>query len=282
MMLALLIAMAATALGINAYKRYQADNNVRQLNATVDQLFQGLSMYYQANCRDTNIDSTGNIISHTGSMDPRDTNNSPTIANPFPMSIKQGSSSLVNAGFIATVAWPPINNPLVDVAYGENGFSIQFDGMTSTPTSVSGRMPVATFNNWVGPSTPIQVGYSQDLTPAQSGVGTIYVWQAHVVVKLVDSLLSISPDIYTSYAGRLGASCSSNTPTLPCSSATTTGPYIIWERLPSMASNNTRSSLFVSMPNVRSFTNLYYTDDVYSASNPVNWGNANNNYLCGG
>jgi type II secretory pathway pseudopilin PulG len=268
-MLVLVIAGGIIAFGIKQSRMMARDNEVREIRASVDQLFQGMATYYQANCRDTR-DANGNIISRTGSLDPNDTT-PPPVNGSMILPIATGTTSLVSRGYITK--WSPIYSGIIDNAYGDQGYSVQFDGAVIT----NGHIPTSLFYNWAGDSAS---GHPLRVTLPQNA-GTYYLWLSHVAVKLS----STSDPVM--YKGRLGASCISSDPTSTCATASSAtclvaGPscYLIWQSLPSTSSPSTITPLAPSMGRVKAFTNLYNTDDLYGATNS-NW-TPNNNYLCGG
>ncbi len=263
-MLVLMLAAVVLMLSIRQFNSYKRDNEVRQIQASVDQLFQGLAMYYQANCRNPS-DSLGNPVL-SGSYGTLDPSHIPPPSSPYTLlTVAVGNNSLVDSGYLSQ--WKPLSNSLVDASYGDNGFSVQFNNVSAATPS---RTPDATFYAWVGgdstnANTATRVTFS-------SSVGTIYIWQSHIAMKLASTL---DPAVYK---GRLGATCSSSSATTPCLSATP-GSFIIWESLPSTASRSSTSSLAPFMPTVKAFTNLYYTNDMYGA---MTGQASSNNYLCGG
>lgn len=252
--LGLVIIFALIALGIFQYQRYERDNEIREVLAQVDQLFQGLAQYYQANCRAYSTDNPNpNALPTTGTLS-------------VTLSINTGANSLVSNGYIAK--WSPILNKLVDVTAGEKGYSAQLTGRSS-----ANRLPRSLFTNWVctNPATPSTC--TTVVTTFPTSIGTIYVWQSHIAMKLATDL---DPTLYQK---RLGATCTSTDAVTSCASAVP-GQYMVWESLPSSASPSTNSVLSSSMARLKAFTNMYYTDDMYAASNST-WGSSTNNYLCG-
>jgi type II secretory pathway pseudopilin PulG len=263
--LVLLLVSAIIVLGIRQFQRYERDNQIREVQASVDQLFEALAMYYQTYCR----------------QNPAVVFPQPPTPAPVTVRIASGVNALVTTGYLSK--WSPLVNAIVDTSYGEKGFTAQFLGFTST----DGRMPSSTFYNWTGnlsgtPSTlsATQVAFPQSAMSVPQNVGVMYVWISHIAMKLTSTL---DPK---AYQGRTGASCYSTNPLTPCATATACGGagsscYLIWESLPTKASRSSQSTLAPTMSRIKAFTNLYYTDDMYSASNPT-WGASNNLYLCGG
>lgn len=252
LMLVLGIAGVITVLGIQQYSQYNRDNEVREIQSAVDKLFQGLAMYYQANCR--------------ASTDP-------------PSAATLTISSLVTAGYLSN--WDPIYTSIVDASGGSPnyGYSIQFNAITPSPNTTI-RTPTSIYNNWLGSSGG---SLTVSLPPATSTtVGSVYLWQSHVAVQLNSS---IAPALYSMYKARLGATCSAASATATCSSTPAEGKFMIWESLPSSASPSTLSPSSFFMSTVKAFTNLYYNDDMYGTANPTIQESsqaAGNYYQCGG
>ena len=63
----------------------------------------------------------------------------------------------------------------------------------------------------------------------------------------------------------------------PCAKAVAGGDYIVWERLPSFASNQTHTDLWQSMQRVKLFTQMYTINPITSIAET-----GDQNYLCGG
>jgi type II secretory pathway pseudopilin PulG len=243
-MLVLALCAMMIALGLRQYQMYNTDKDVREVQATVDLLFQSLANYYRMNCRG-------------GTLDPAS-----TPPNPFPIPIT-GSNSLVESNYLMSRQWPPILNGLVNREGGDNGYVTQLNLTNSTRAS-----PQAIFTTWGLPSSPPTI--------ILQTTGTIYLWQAQVSVALAPGL---NAEVYRA---RLGADCTSTLKkglVDPCS-LNHHGNYIVWERLPSYAAPNATAGSWIAMSRVRQFNQLYTNDDMYAASN-AGWGSASNNYLCG-
>lgn len=166
------------------------------------------------------------------------------------------TTDLITPGFLAR--WAPQSNIVIT----NSTYQVQLQYQ-----SVGARMPSGMiYKNWT--PTPITIVFP-------NSVGNIYVWTIHVAVKLATGL---NPAVYVA---RLNASCSATSPTTPCGPSVTPGNYIIWERLPSFANPAGNSNLWLSKPRVKSFVDLYYTDDMYQAYISSFGGSNTNNYLCG-
>lgn len=96
----------------------------------------------------------------------------------------------------------------------------------------------------------------QNLSPSGSmGMGTIVIWRAQVAVQLNNTANTAA------YKNYLGADCVSSplgSIVTPCASALG-GTYLVWERLPSFASPNSQSDLWLSNPMLQQFNQMYTT-----------------------
>lgn len=276
MMLVLAIASVLITMAINQYRLSEKDSAFRKMQYTVDILFQGMSNYYIANCRNPidRSDPTGStLVMHAGSLDPRDTTTTPQ-PNPFPIITGAGALNLlVSNGILGPKDWPPLANELIDTTAGDKGYVTQFN---LTDLGAATRSPTAYYNNWMKSSDP-QV--SSQLAVSLSNVGRIYKWRSQVAVKI-----NGTEEVAKVYANRLGANCTSkleNGVVTPCT-PTSTGQYVVWERSPTYGSANTRSLLWLTTRRIKQSNQLYTNDDMYGASN-ANWVNSQGNvYLCGG
>jgi hypothetical protein len=239
-MLALAIMMAALTLGLKQYRQFQRQQDLSKILYNVDVLFQGLGSFYQAYCGTATL--------------------APTVPSPYAVTISGAAPDLVNSKFISK--WP-----LQSVA-GVVGYVTQFN-----------LSPASTMNTrvcWNFGKTNTTL-HCEDPQPLQTGTNTVYVWTAQVAVQL-----SASFDAAT-YRGLLGADCRSNlsgSTVTPCvvGSYGSSGQYLVWQRLPSLASPNMTSALWISTPRVKQFNLQYTHDQMYEMQKGVTV----QNYLCGG
>lgn len=272
--LVFVIGTSMALMGLRVYYSFKADNDVRLIQNTVDQLFQSMSFFYQANCRNPyDVNGIPIVNGSTGLLDP---SHNPVPANPYNIPISVGAASLLKNGFLMT-AWPPPVSTMIDRTYADYGFSVQFNQITSVLSHTPGNID----NDWVVPPPPPPPPPPPNNFSFTTPVGVIYTWRSQVVLKLA---ATIDSKKYTDYQKRLGATCTVTSPTATCAAAAS-GPYLVWERLPGHASK-TSSVLNFSMPRIKSFTNSYYNDDMYTATNPYDATNnptgIKNYYLCGG
>ncbi len=269
-MLVLAIASSFIIITIRMYEQYRLQVSQAQLLGNVDQLFQAMTHYYQANCR-RQLDISGNIVS-AGALDPLVAGSGPVV-----LSI---NSHLLSTGFLNS--WQP-DNVLVDNTPAEKGYYVQFNQAPTGTMNVyactgSGDPPSCTSNpqttalNGIGTPTP--------------GTSAVTVWRMQVAVKLRD------PTKQTQYMLQMGASCvstagSSNGPVTMCENSPGQNGYLVWERAATFVSGNT-SDLWLSEPQVKQF-NMQYTNDSMQLLNgsAQTWTSTTaqnqntQNYLCG-
>ncbi len=104
-------------------------------------------------------------------------------------------------------------------------------------------------------------------------LGTTYIWKAQVAVQ-------VGKEKATTYKNWMAADCVSTlsgSTVTPCAKAVAGGDYIVWERLPSFASNQTHTDLWQSMQRVKLFTQMYTINPITSIAET-----GDQNYLCGG
>jgi len=252
-LLVLLVGAAILILSIKQYQSFRNDADIQQLQYNVDTLFQGMADYYQVNCYGTTAPTTGIVTA--GKLHPSQNPKNPTVIDITNDLAKNGflinpirPSGLVNS------SGPPIGNPY-------NGYVIQFNQTTQSA--------VACVTANCATSAPI---------------GTSVVWMMQVSVLMSD------PTTTAQYKNMLTADCLSTVGAggaiLPCTAASTSGNYVVFERLPSMASPNAVSPLWVSKPGLKEFTGMYtnypsvYLMDTQGAIT-AQPGNPQQYFLCG-
>jgi hypothetical protein len=253
-MLALAVASSILVLSIKMNQSWVFEQNVAQLRFSVEQLFLGMGNYYRANC---GIQGQGGSTTPTyGTL--------VTTTTPFAVSIGSLTSFLPPA-WMTTYS----NNPLVDVSGGAvSAYILQFNLVTaSVNTNCSAKDCVT--NTTVAIPNPMNA----------------LIWRAQVAVKIKNTALA------NDLAARLAAYCNSSlatsTTVTPCEASPTAGGYLVWERLPSFASPDLTSSLWVSMPALKEFNLQYTHDQMFEMSqstylNDTVTGVSLEYYLCGG
>lgn len=258
-LLALAIGAAVILMGIKQYQQYQTQQYIAQLQFNIDELFQGMGLYYQANCT---------------SLNPSTTN--------VPIDISTG---LQTPGYLRT-QWQPFN-PLINNTSTAN-YVVQLNVSGTTPTK---RYASACWN-----FTGQQSGLDCSPTPTVTQ-SPVYIWRTQVAVEFPSSA---NMEAYQSIFGADCISDISGSVVTPCESSppSTTGHYLVWERLPSFATTTSSSGLWPSMQVLHEFNLQYNHDQMYELQNPsyvssyytaVNNTpadappiNASQNYMCGG
>lgn len=251
-LLVLAVGASFLLLSIKMYQWYALDEDVRALNYNVDTLFQAAANYYKVNCSNQN-NTGGQPLTSTATLDPRSV---PAPGTPYILNIQ---TQLVNSNFMT---WPALN-PLVNNAAVGNGYVVQFNQGTIGQKNINACSDVSTT-----PCTTTQ-------TPVVTTQGQIITWYIQVAVLLNN------PAMAQTYRNMTGADCISmaaGSGVVPCASSPGTGSYLVWQRLPSFASPNTASVLWLSNPQVNSFTQQYTHDQMYE----LNQGYTSPQYyLCG-
>jgi len=246
-MLALAIGGFILVLSLKFYQSFNLKSQLALVQFNVDQLFAAMSGYYRANCGTAAF--------------------SPAAASPQVVPIV-GTLDAYVPGF----KWQPVNPIVFGSGVGSTGYVTQFSMTTNTPVTVNDCVVLT-------PGTPcLPESKSLPSTQAQS-----VVWTMQVSVKLANA------NNATGYYASMGADCTSalvtgKTYVHPCIDGVS-GPYLVWMRLPSMASPTASSILWPTMPLVKQF-NLQYTHDQMYELMPGTvdelTGQTMRNYLCGG
>ena len=280
-MLALGIGSIMIILSLRMYEQFQLDASLNRLQYNVDSLFQAMSLYYKANCFAT-YDSDGNL-STFGTLNPRNPT-PPNLTKPYVVTLAdlQGVNTYLRD-------WHP-DNPLVNPGAGtDQGYFMQFDpimitaGATDAPTTVNACTDMATTPCTITatPVNPIAANQQPGhYMPPNQVRGLI--WKLQVSVLLLD------PTKANTYMNVLGANCNSDVVAgvvEPCEKppAANNG-YLVWERLPSVASPNSATVNGTWMHNLTQF-NLQYTHDQMYELIPGSTDQSLNTlryYLCGG
>ncbi len=256
-MLVLAIMSSIVVLSIKMYQGFKLQQDLDQVQFNVDQLFSAMGAYYKANCQGS-----------SATLDPNATAYLPpatSLSLLTPKHISNGTftavyTDLQNYGLPARL----ISTPLLDNQ--GNTYVLQFNpSLSVTPVQVNACVVMV-------PGTAC-TPTSSTLPAAQS-----LIWRAQVAVKLKD------PTKGPAFKSSLGATCLSDGTTSllvdPCSAPNPLAKYLVWERLPSFASPNSTSSLWISMPILNQFNLQYTHDQMYELSDT---GAARPTYyLCGG
>lgn len=246
MLLVLILGGAIIFLSMRQYQVFRQDADVQQLEANVDTLFQAMTQYYRANCYGTQNPTSG--ILTPGTLNPM--NATSPLPGPRPINI---DTDLVARGYLPANTPFPANPIVNDAGAGTSrfkGYVAQFNVMTSTRTT------------------------------SGTTVGTVVIWKPQIAVLVRNTALA------QQYLRQSGGDCLStlNGNTVRTCIATSTGTYIVWERLPSYASTRGNSNLWQARARLNQFTQMY---SVYPTPNLLTRSgqtpaNQTQYYLCGG
>lgn len=278
-MLALAIAISLVVFGLRVYYQFSMQAQEQKIGANVNQLFQALKGFYDANCRQS-LDSNSTAQS-SGKLDPASSGSS--IPQTFPLSIV---TDLQTPGFLT--GWQPLNY-LVDNTQTEKGYYAQFNRITTAQSNDPVMSIYACSGSSKPPSCDVTNGNVLQSTSSPSLQSHVVTWVAQVAVKLSNSL---TPQQWIQIKNDLNADCiSTTTSSDKCTSNPTTTGYLIWKRAPSAYNENISSVYWTATPYVKQF-NMQYTNDGMATLSGVkdetrdstalkNWYNPLN-YLCGG
>lgn len=244
--LVLMISTAILYLSIQQYLSYRQDADIARVRYNVDMLFNALTNYFRANCKNSS---------------------SPFYNYYFGRSFAVDMATLTNNGYLTT---PIPDNPLVDNTAAGGGYVMQFNQYqlsTGTNPPLPSRTIFMSSASGAGAGRTVDVGY-------------ILVWQAQVAVKL------INPSLAESYKGAMGANCISSGSTgwggyivMPCDLAKGATDYLVWSRSPSYSSSTANSPYWLSLPLVKEFSQMYSTDPILILTDQTQTGSQF--YRCG-
>lgn len=292
-LLVLLVAGSILIFSIRQYQNYRLDADIQLVKYNVDTIFEAMAGYHKVNCYGRTDPAFSNQVPHgqivPGALNP----DNPLAANP-PVSIDIEADLAKNGFWPLNIAkatppnpQPPLipESPLVDsTGPGLNGYIAQFNQYTSSRqicTEPASAAPV------INPTDTTQCSNA-------STVGTILLWKVQVAILLADSRLGTDPTLAESYLSLFGGDCLSSYDAAkkvvtPCNQVTPGGTganYVVWERLPSLASPYSQSGYSITNATVQQFTQMYTTYPMLYLLSPVSGGNIPNGtpqYIyCGG
>ncbi len=248
----LVIAIAAMLIffSIRQYQIFKLDNDVRALQVNVDQLFEGMGRFYQAECYGRTRSNVSSFPTTYGRLNPR-----VSSVTTFPIA---PVTDLETPGYINGADFPL--SPLVDTTGDAddepfNGYVLQFNRISEVKqacTSVCNASQVVTGLNSAGNCC------------ATRNVGTIVTWIPQVAVLLKN------PDTALAYLRLLGADCLSSMSGANVTPCTGTGPgsgnYVVWERQVSFGSQDAATDSMLLNPTVKQFTNMYRVEPMTSVT----------------
>lgn len=248
-LLVLTIASMLILMGLRQYRVYVLDRDVAQTKFNVNLLFDGLKKYYQRHCRglyDAARDTYDGKLYEARKSGSR-----------VDVDIK---TELVDSGFLPSSAWPLTQTSLVNNADEKKpGYVAQFNYGT-----LSRR-----YACWDGQCISLDK--------------TVLVWRPQVAIRLPATVTKETAEFYRKM---LGADCISMVQgnfVVPCEDnpSALKDFYLVWERLPSFATEESTSSLWSSTPRLQQFNQQYTNDTLYQLNNPQD-PDRDNYYLCGG
>jgi len=287
MILVLAIASTIILMGLRVYNFFRADQQLNQLSYNVDLIFQSVSKFYHANCR-------GFSGNNDGVLNPSQNPTSPYVV------LNNTVSTLISQSYLdSTQLIPSLLLDTANTGTTNQGYFAQLNLLNATDRQYYWCMTNPTTQVYTC-STP-----SSGAT-TNTGIGNVQVWQAQVAIKVADYNTALI------YQQKLGADCvstlatnSSGTGTyiVPCSTSTSSSTssssssstnnlptYVVWTRIPSLASPQTNSLLSLSLFGAKTF-NLQYTNDGMAGFNATYWQGSlttppisydTTYYLCGG
>ncbi len=169
----------------------------------------------------------------------------------------------------------PTPNILLDATVGVNGYLVQFNPLypASTPTTPGTMGSYSCWNYGTSSTTSYDTSNYNNTTQtcassaAQIPSSQVILWQAQVAVKLPAGSDMVQ------MKNRLGADCISSPgasagSVTPCSANPTAGYYLVWDRMPSLASSQQTSGFWQGMQTVQQFTQQYTHDPMYELYYP--------------
>lgn len=294
MLLVMAIGTTLLVMGMRMYRQYSTAMQASRLYGNVQQLQATLKNYYQANCRQT-LGVSGNALSQ-GALDPAVIGNAQTLR----ITINSGvtaNTDLFSMGYLSAATWRPLNPLVLYASSTDDGYYLQFNRIQPTVAGVSADVPASVYacaGSSLGPRVCSVT--SASVVPLMQTSGStlqsrVVFWAAQVGVRLR------RPSQIFDVLGPLGATCATlhSTDTCETAAVTPTGTepelYAVWETPPSLITENSTSSLWLSLPRVKQF-NMQYTNDGMATLSGVQYNTATGvgsvtwynpqNYLCGG
>jgi prepilin-type N-terminal cleavage/methylation domain-containing protein len=153
------------------------------------------------------------------------------------------STDLIQGGYLSSSF--PTSNALVNNTSTNGGYVVQFNKYTDVRyQSVCSNPPSCS-------------------STVQTPIGTIILWRIQVSVLMQNT----TTQKLTNAKNYLSANClstSSGTTVVPCTSATSTGTYVVFERMPSYPTSDwsSQSTFWPSNPLVQQFDQMYTTNPI--------------------
>lgn len=246
-LLVLIIATSILFFSLRQYEVFRRDADIQQVKANVDVLFVAMAEFYKANCYGQVDPTTGAVTA--GRLNPAH------ASNPLPGPVHIDINADLIAGGYLTDDVPFPLSPIVD----------------------NSADPTDKFSGYI-----VQFNSAQATRTMNGTIGTVVTWKPQIAVRIKDTTLT------SQYLNLLNGNClsslSGNTVT-PCPTAgSSTGTYVVWERMPSLVSSKANSTLWPLRAVLNQFTQMYTTHSTTylltrSGLTPAN---QTQYYLCGG
>jgi hypothetical protein len=221
-LLAIVVGTIAFTLGMRLYYTMKLQSDMKQVQANVDSIFQGMLAFYQANCYGTSA--------VPGALNP--------VSNPsvnYSVNIQTALTLPNNLILVPSIVVP---------GSGTNGYIAQFNEYTR--------------NKLVCTSGTNAIGAGSVNCTSSKPVGIVVSWIAQVSIQTGSAALAsqyksmLGADCTSSAAGSVVLECKAGSP----------GPYVVWEKNPSDILQKAASTYWQTTPAVKSFTQMYTTDPI--------------------
>ncbi len=255
LLLVIVIGMSISYMSIRQYRIWRNDADASAVRENIDTIMQAMAKYYRQNCYGSTNPTTAAVT--PGTLNP---NYVPTPTNTVPINIiteLKGNHLLPNALAFNPLLNQTAGNPLT-------GYVAQFNLYPSHERRICTQ------------GTNAFSAGSASCT-ASAAIGTVVNYTIQVAILLKDTahaqtyLHQLQGDCLSNLAGNIVTPCNA-----PDHSA---GPYVVWERQPSLVSSRDNSTYWSSLPNVNQFTQMYTTSNILVLTDGL--ATSQQSYLCG-
>ena len=255
LLLVITIGMSIFYLALRQYTVLKVDANASQVRANVDSIMQAMAKYYRQNCYGTTNPITNTVT--PGTLNPH---YEPAPTSNVPIDL----TAALNANHLLANALP--FNSLIQQTAGDplSGYIAQFNLYPPHERRIctEGR----------------DASSAGDANcTASVNTGTVVNYTIQVAVRLNNTanahtfLRQLQGDCLSTLAGNL---------VTPCHAANhVEGPYVVWERQPSLMSSRENATYWSMLPNVNQFTQMYTTSNILVLTDGL--ARAQQAYLCG-
>ena len=224
-LLVMAVGVSLIVLGVRLYTVYKRDTNLLELESNIDTLFSAAVGYYHAQCK------------RGGLLDPAIATGSVKAINI--------TTDLITPGYLTTPF--PRPNALVDSSGPGGGYIVQFNKFLIPRTTLTCSNPPT----------------CSSTTSTQ--IGTYVIWRIQVSVLMRNTSAGQLANARSFLGGQCLSSASGSPATVALCTTNPTGNYVVLDRLPSAAIHpDAGSPLWLSMPAISQFKQLYTTDPMSS------------------